>query len=441
MYRIEKTFTSETRPGLRLNFNSENVGIQIKGSQEHTSLLELSMEYNTKSKEELVISEFIKLEYNSEANEMNILISEPEGMRVFKAKLELTVPENTQVRAETENGPLAIAGLKGDLILKTENGPIALLDIAGDIQYEGENGPVDAKNINGNISFNIENGPINIRKSEGNCQIKGENGIIKIKGCSGRLNIENQNGQIRVLESGYAAAEINNVNGGLYYEFKPLEEGIFNFTNQNGKIRLIIPESIQCDLTAENRLGKINVGIEGNYDKQKINGKTQIHLMKESGRVKIKAANENGSINISGSGDKDSKQFSFDGFAGAFDDVMANIPEEDKEKVKIKLEKVKDKLANIDFDKIEKKIDAAARKFEEVVEKEFDSDESGKIMHKVKINLNKAMDKLNTKLQDFDVNPEEPKKNEESRLMILKMLQDGKITSDEAEKLLKAIGD
>jgi hypothetical protein len=202
-----------------------------------------------------------------------------------------------------------------------------------------------------------------------------------------------------------------------------------------------LPDDIQCDLTAENRLGKINIGIDGNYDKQKVDGKTQIHLLKESGRVKIQTVNENGSINISRAGKTEDRHFNFNGFVGSFDEVIANIPEADKEKAKRKLEKVKNKLAKIDFDKIETKIEAATRKFEEAFEKEFDADQTGKIMQKVKINLDKALDKLNTKLQDKDEKPEESTKNEESKLMILKMLQDGKITSEEAEKLLKAIGE
>lgn len=441
MYKLEKTFTSETRPGLRLNFNSENVGIKIKGSQAEKSVLDVKIDYNTRSKEEIAITDILKLDYNSENNEMRIDISEPKDLKIFKAKLELTVPETTQVSAESENGPIALAGLQGDQILKTENGPLSILDIVGNIQCHGENGPVEINQLQGDVGIEVENGAIRIREAAGNCQIKGENGIIKIKASSGSLNIANINGQIRILESDYNAAEIKNHNGAVYYEFNPLEEGNFNFSNQNGKISLIAPEDIQCDLTAENRLGKINIGIDGNYDKQKVDGRTRIHLIKESGRVKIRAANENGSIIFSSRGKKTDRKFNFNGFAGSFDEVMAELPEEEKAKVKKKLEKVKKKLSKIDFDKIETKIEAASRKFEEAFEKEFDSEQTGKIMQKVKINLDKALDKLNTKLEDRDEKSEKTTKNEESKLMILKMLQDGKITSEEAEKLLKAIGE
>ena len=443
MYKIEKTFTSETKPGLKLNFNSENTGIRIKGGEQENSVLDLSIEYTTKKKQELDVKDFLNLEYNSDKNEMTINFKQPEGMRIFKSKIELTVPETTQVYAKTENGPLGLTGLNGDQQIITENGPLALIKIKGNVNFESENGPLDAKDVQGDIVIKVENSALSIRESSGNCKIISENGIIKIKDSSGDLNIENENGQIRILKSSYRSAEIKNQNGGIYYEFKPLEEGVFNFINQNGKIRLIIPEEIQYNMTALNGIGKINIGIDGNYDKQKVNGKTEIHMVKESGRVKINATNQNGSISISRSGEKERANFSFNfnGFAGTFDDIMSSIPEKDKEKVKIKLEKVKKKIADIDFDKLEKKIDSAAQNFEKAVEKEFDSEKTTEIMEKLKTGLNKAMEKLNSKFNEADENAEKNSKDEESKLMILKMLQDGKITSEEAEKLLKAIGE
>lgn len=442
MYRIEKTFNSETRAGLKVIFNSENTGIQINGSEEEISVLNLDLEYSTKSGKEFEVDDFLTLRYDNEANEMRIDFTEPDGMRIFKAKLNLTIPTLSEISAKTENGPIAIAGVEGFQKIESENGPIAVLDIKGDLNLRSENGPVKATQITGDIDIEIENGPIKMLNCDGKCHVKGENGIIKIKESTGELNINNENGQVRILKSKYQNANITNSNGGIYFDFLFLDEGNFVFKNENGKINLVVPNDIQCDLTARNEVGKINIGIDGNYDKKRENGMSIIHLVKDSGRVKIEAANQNGSIIISDEKMKKEGNFNFSGFSGIFENIMGNIPEKDKAKVKIKMEKAKEKINNINFDDIEDKINTTMKKVERAVEREFSSDKNGEILNKVKENLNKAMENLDVNLSE--TSSEDSKRSgstEKSKIMILQMLQDGKINSEEAEKLLKAIGE
>jgi len=80
-------------------------------------------------------------------------------------------------------------------------------------------------------------------------------------------------------------------------------------------------------------------------------------------------------------------------------------------------------------------------KIEAAFSSEFDNDKNGNIMKKVKVKISDAMENLNSRNKQEKDNAGNKSSNEQSKLMILKMLQEGKITSDEAEKLLKAIGE
>jgi len=441
MKKIEKTFTSETRSGLKVNFSSENIGITITGSEAEESVLKMKLEYSSKSEKEFEISEFLKMEYDNSKNEMNLEIDQPDEIHVIKVSLALQVPVNTQINAVTENGPVAIAGLTGKQVVKTENGPAKLGSITGDIDVTSENGPIVISKLTGDIIIKTENGPVKINGSSGNCQINGENGLIKIKEGSGELKIRNENGQVRIVKGMFSKVEASNENGVIYYDFQPIDEGNFSFTNQNGKISLILPDEVQCDLNLENEIGRINIGIEGNYDKRKENGKNFLHLLRESGRVKISASNENGSINVSSDGSVGKSCCDFSDFTGMFDEIMHSVPEGDVEKVKIKLERAKEKLEKLDLNKLENKINKAAAKIEAAFSSEFDNDKNGNIMKKVKVKISDAMENLNSRNKQEKDNAGNKSSNEQSKLMILKMLQEGKITSDEAEKLLKAIGE
>jgi DUF4097 and DUF4098 domain-containing protein YvlB len=55
---------------------------------------------------------------------------------------EVRVPQRSDVRAETVNGPVSATDVAGRLDLETVNGPMTLSDVAGDIHARATNGPL-----------------------------------------------------------------------------------------------------------------------------------------------------------------------------------------------------------------------------------------------------------------------------------------------------------
>lgn len=84
----------------------------------------------------------------------------------------LYVPQRSDLRLDTRNGPLSIAGVTGRMELETENGPISLNDVGGDVRARTRNGPItvrlagvrwegsglDAETANGPIAVHIPDG-------------------------------------------------------------------------------------------------------------------------------------------------------------------------------------------------------------------------------------------------------------------------------------------
>ncbi|KQC11372.1 MAG: hypothetical protein APR54_11005 [Candidatus Cloacimonas sp. SDB] len=424
MFKVERTLKSSTGSGLKVKFKSKNIGIRIKGWETEESELKLEMEYSSASGREYDLGDYLILNYDDKLNEMQIEFKELADMKIVFADLKLSVPEKSEINADTENGSLSMQNLNGIFELKTENGSVT------------------ASEITGGVTIKTENGSLRLKECSCECNLKNENGAIKIKECNGDLKIVNENGQVRILGAGYDSAEIINENGGIYYEFCSLEEGKFTFKNENGKIDLIVPDDLNYDLTARNEIGNINISVAGNYDKSRENDMNIVHLVHKSGKVKIDASNENGSINISGDKIRKSRNFEFFNFSDIFNDVMDNIPEIDKAKLKIKLDKAKDKIEKINFKDVESKINTTLKKVENAIEKEFGSEKSNEILKKVKTGFKAALkdfEKFSTK--DMGNGSNEVETAEKSKLKILQMLQNGKINSEEAEKLLKALGD
>ena len=52
------------------------------------------------------------------------------------------VPRRSDVRAETQNGPIGLRSVEGNINVRAVNGPIALRDLGGDVRARAQNGPI-----------------------------------------------------------------------------------------------------------------------------------------------------------------------------------------------------------------------------------------------------------------------------------------------------------
>lgn len=90
----------------------------------------------------------------------------------WSAELVATVPERSDVRAGTRNGPMTVRGVRGNLDLQTSNGPLTLVDLGGSVRARTSNGPLtisltgsrwegaglEARTTNGPLTINVPDG-------------------------------------------------------------------------------------------------------------------------------------------------------------------------------------------------------------------------------------------------------------------------------------------
>jgi DUF4097 and DUF4098 domain-containing protein YvlB len=82
------------------------------------------------------------------------------------------VPRRTDVRAETQNGPIGLYQLEGRIDVRATNGPISLRELAGDVRARAQNGPVSitlgGSRWNGaGLDAETHNGPMVLYVPEG----------------------------------------------------------------------------------------------------------------------------------------------------------------------------------------------------------------------------------------------------------------------------------
>jgi len=440
MKTLTRTFKSNTSSSLKLELETKNIGTEIIGWEKSESQLEIYLKDMT-SDEEIPFEEIIKTSYDEKENLLSIKLNENDKYQKSKIKIKLFVPKITDLKAEFENGPLTLMNLQGTQIIKSQNSPLAMTKIKGEIDIEIKNGPINIKQCEAEVKLKSQNSPVSYRELNGLLVIDTDNGPINMTNCSGKLKVQSKNGPIKIIQSNLNEVDINSENGSIYYEFNKLEEGNFNFNNKRGKIQLIIPEDLPYDILAKNLHGTIRVSLKEEYEHDKTTGTQQVRMFKLNGKVKINLSNEYGSIVIAPNPLKFQDGHYFN-FGDIWSNVSESIPEVNRQEIKESLNKARDAIGNINIPEIEKKIKSTLENVEQVLDRELNSQKQKEIFNKIKTKFDDLIRNANLK-PDEEEDKSRPLSDlehdrEVSRLKILQLLQDGNISVEEAEKLLKA---
>lgn len=120
--------------------------------------------------------------------------------RVSGVSFDVTVPGAAAVRAETSNGAVRVAGIRGSLDLATSNGEIVVEQYAGDVKAVTSNGQILVNGGEGPLALETSNGRIRMDGVAAVVDARTSNGEIAFAGrlLSGAHRMESSNGRIAV---------------------------------------------------------------------------------------------------------------------------------------------------------------------------------------------------------------------------------------------------
>lgn len=398
------------------------------------------------------------LEYRIENGELELEFHEAQGT----VRINLSLPKQVPLYVQTENFPLTIS------------------DFTSGIKVENENSPMIISNISGGCLIQNENGPIRIRKLEGIVKIETENGPISAEDISSEgLELTSENAPIKLRRCSIPEVKIHSENGGIYYETLPLEQSRMDFRSDNGIVHLALPESFDFHLEAETEFGALKSQIKAEITRDENHfilhsgeGKNQIMITTVNGTIKLssdsginldylKVKLEELKQAIQNSKSLDDKENIKILAANIIDYLSRGISSIDEDIVKDKLNQIRDKvkqiLDNIDLKEAQVMLTETINSIinelhsslkdtftniknrfgKEFYGKGFHHGTFGEIFDHEKFHKVFEPLKMMKKFQ-FGFEPKE-EVSERSRMKILEMLENGKITAEEAERLLKAI--
>ena len=110
---------------------------------------------------------------------------------------EITVPENTAIRAHTGSGDQNVEGLKGNVDLESGSGDMRLARLTGELHFQTGSGNVRGRELAGPLRAKAGSGDIEIEEtSQGDVDIRTGSGNITVKGVNGGFRAEAGSGDI-----------------------------------------------------------------------------------------------------------------------------------------------------------------------------------------------------------------------------------------------------
>ncbi|MBT3188165.1 MAG: DUF4097 family beta strand repeat protein [Anaerolineae bacterium] len=298
----------------------------------------------------------------------------------------LSVPKAAQINIKKIKGDASLRNLSGSLELKQVNGDLALRNI-GEAKLGEIGGDLVLRHGKGDFQLGQAHGDASIRDLMGNLQAGSFDGDFHLREIQGSLNAKTGGDAILFLT--------------------PIEETEYTL-NASGDILLRLPQDTDAELTLSAG-GDVSLNLPNiNEDEEP----STLILGSASAKMTLSAG---GDLLVTTQSDEWESLADFDiglPFIGA---DLPGVPAD---------------LA----DQISKKVEAATRKAM------LKTGKAGRKARKAGRQARKEAKKVNFFAHFSDGDGHIKPASEDERLLILKMLQEKKITAEEAEKLLAALG-
>lgn len=153
---------------------------------------------------------------------------------------EITVPEETAIRAHTGSGDQSVEGLKGNVDLESGSGDLRLAHLTGEMHFQTGSGNVKGRELSG---------PAKIRAGSGDVEVEEMGaGDIDIRTGSGNITVSGINGGF------HAEAGSGDIHG------KGFPRDMWDIRAGSGNITLNVPSDAAFDVDISSNSGNVNLG-------------------------------------------------------------------------------------------------------------------------------------------------------------------------------------
>ncbi len=360
---------------------------------------------------------------------------EDRGIDLENSKLLILVPDNLKIRVESEMGKILFEHLVANINIDSEIGSLTLDEVSGSAEIDSEIGSIKVKKGDFQNFF--------CSTEVGNIEILGIKAVA--------LKCETEVGQINIKEAEVSNATISSETGNIEYQLLPNKQNQTKISAEIGKVKIIIPHEINLDLKATSEMGSVNSSLKNVVSSPIDDGvilKSET-INNEAGSATIKVTTEIGSISLLNEDtlpNEEKRQFKNNKLNEEINRAMNEMSKVTKVLGSPALRKsIGGAFANLG--EVIKSSVQTALKEADITIKESMKDMKADLQQQRQDyksenvrNRQEAQQERDFSSRNSSYRPEDRlSDNEKSRLKILDLLEQGKISHEQAEKLLKAI--
>jgi len=298
------------------------------GDQLSVSANETASEANESAAQERLKNVQVIIEQGRDGYTVHPVNQEDGG--TVSVDLDVTVPKNVSVSANTNHGDISISGISGkaaattahgdveihntgsDASAEMTKGDVRINDVEGSVRIGGRGDEIDVSDIAGDTTIAGEFfGPVNVRNVTKTTHYASQKADLTLIHMTGRLELDS--GQIEVSDVAGSAKlttsnkdlDVENVAGRLDiadvhgeikvgYAQAPREE--ITITNESGGVELTLPTNSNFQISAWSRGGDVQSDFESSTDSQGENENSRFNAKIGTGVPKIQITTTYGTI-------------------------------------------------------------------------------------------------------------------------------------------------
>jgi hypothetical protein len=355
------------------------------------------------------------------------------------------VPRLAFVRVQAARGDATIKALEGELAIERLDGNLSLRNV-GDTKISRVNGELSAKNVDGNLTIDSVAGDVSIRSIQGDFTITGA--------INGNLNLSDVGGNAKASANGNIMLRLDPAPG---HHFEFIAHGnLFCRISDESSVEISVPKASQ-----------VRVDLPGMHATAPV--QTPYALTLGEGDAKLTLSADGNVVLDTHAPDWDMEDFDIE-IGKEVEDMADTVSQQISQQVESQMRMVEEQL-NAQLSSLSMQLSAAWLSDEQRQRIEERAREAGeRAASRAQEKMRRAQEKMELKMAamqrkveiknrereratrraerswSFNIPtpptppspPGEPV-SEDERLMILRMLQDKKITMEEAEELLSAL--
>jgi DUF4097 and DUF4098 domain-containing protein YvlB len=212
--------------------------------------------------------------------------------------LEVEVPSDVKLEADTSGGTVEVRGVRGELRLATSGGAIRGTDVGGDVFADTSGGEIELTRVDGDVRAETSGGGIRVEAAKGGVYADTSGGSIEIEDAGGDIHAETSGGGIRILAArGRVEAETSG--GPVRVEFSAGNAKGGSLSSSGGGVTVSVDPSVGLNVDASTSGGSVHadvpVKVHGEISKSELRGTigeggAMLKLRSSGGGIRIEQA-------------------------------------------------------------------------------------------------------------------------------------------------------